>query len=1410
MGGGILQRRGARVVLAAAVLAFATAGCGDGAGAVHDAFDAVDPGGAPDVPDATPEDPGAIDVRDVADPGSGDAPDAADDPGTDPWPAVELAGDGVAVRSDGARVFLEAPAVRVVADRATGRFRVERTRQPGSGAGWFVVVDAAESRVRWRECDAGTTGWDDPSCAEREAATGAPGTRFAEAAPFDDALGRGLALAVRHVPADGGPVQVSTFQVRGGTTFVTADLLAAWPGAADDDGAPRRRMLDLSVLASDAASGGALYLGPDPATHRLLDNGHDVFFDYESLVEPVGHGSSILFPPGAAASWVAAVADVASDAALVAGFLSNRRGVGLVIVDWVAQFAPTVDDAWGAPRRGMTRFEARCHYLEGRGPMALEVEAAAAAGMDAGHGLRSEPFYLEPMPASGQQGLEAFARRYAARIGKRVWTDVPASWNSWGGGGGSGGYGTNIDEARILQNLDLAAAQFLPHGMKWFLIDDGWEVVEGDWEPRKDRFPDHEVDGVTVDGMRWMAGQIRERGMIPGIWIAPFTIDPDSATAKAHPDWLADLTPLGHIFVPADMRPLDLTHPEVRQWLADLFRKLTRDWGYRWIKQDFSYYAMFTTNLHDPDVTPTEAYVDTLAMLREVIGPDVFYLLVSAVGLTFDAADGNRITLDNQPWWGDPVKSGDQGFKVTVQTVAHRYWMSHGLWVNHPDLLFFRDPYGLAMNEARCYASLVALTGGIVKLGESFVAMDAHPGWREVVYRLLPVYPRTARPLDLFDHEYPERWLLEAGREGRAWHVLGLFHWGRNREIGGDWDFPEPGDEASRVFEVDLDALGVGDGGDVLAFDAWDGTWAWIGDGRLQAELSPRTERVLVLHPRPAHPAVAATSLHLLGGAVEIANESWDAAAGRLRADVATVAGRATTVWVMDADRAVSSVRAVSDAGAELADAAWEARDGMVVVTFTAADARTRVEVAFDEPAARDVPACAAWSAGPGTLAAKTAFLDARVREKLLDDGLIRTVREDGDGNVLSREHRPSTGLWTAMYLASQSYRWAATRDPEALENARTAAEGLHHLTAVTGVPGLYGRAYQRPGFAYTYDAAGRKHWVASTVPGYEGWYFNDDVSKDTMDGILFGYGAALDLLEDPAIRARITADVLAFARHLVENGLQIVDHTGLVTEHGRVYYSALDDAAGFNALLALSWLRIAVDAFEALPAAARAAWDGPDLRHFYDDCLLRLGDHADCPEIDIADMGSYLDVTATMLNMYVGSCKTSYDNIDMVFHAIHPLLRRERRPEVRQRLMDLLHVGIWEPDRPVAPPLYRSTHSLYTFLYGELAWPDAAPTFETAWDDAVCTLHRMPQDRHDPGGRDLDVEAVCTNRMGRPNAADVIPLEDRDYDNYLWRLDPYEITTFREPVPGQVHSPEDYLLAYWVGRHAGFLTADL
>lgn len=444
---------------------------------------------------------------------------------------------------------------------------------------------------------------------------------------------------------------------------------------------------------------------------------------------------------------------------------------------------------------------------------------------------------------------------------------------------------------------------------------------------------------------------------------------------------------------------------------------------------------------------------------------------------------------------------------------------------------------------------------------------------------------------------------------------------------------------------------------------------------------------------------------------------------------------------------------------------------------------------------------CPEWSANWPTLAEKTAFLDDLVVKQHLVDGLLRTVTLDKAGQLSALHQLPSTGLWTAMYLASQSYRWATTGEPQALENARKAVEGLHHLTAVTGSSGLYGRSYHRPDFDYAQQPSPGAAWTESTVPGYEGWWFNFTVSKDTMDGIMYGYATALELLEDEEILATVKADVLAFANHLVGNGLQIIDYDGKVTEHGRMYYSAMDDFPGFNAILVAAWLQTAIH-----------AGAGPDIEHFYYDCLMRVGDMSDCPDIEVADLGSYMDAIETMLSLYMYDCKTNFDHFDMVFQAVEPLLKRETHPELRQRLRNVLEVGIWKSGDPLSDPsVAESTHALYIFMYGALAGMKPGNTvFDQARVDSVCSLYAIPQDRTD---RDIAAgtqEGVCLNRFGNPNAAHPIPVNQRYFDNYLWRLDSYEVPIEHTGNPDMVHSPEDYLLAYWMGRYYGFLSPDM
>ena len=55
-------------------------------------------------------------------------------------------------------------------------------------------------------------------------------------------------------------------------------------------------------------------------------------------------------------------------------------------------------------------------------------------------------------------------------------------------------------------------------------------------------------------------------------------------------------------------------------------------------------------------------------------------------------------------------------------------------------------------------------------------------------------------------------------------------------------------------------------------------------------------------------------------------------------------------------------------------------------------------------------------------------------------------------------------GLWSALYLTSQAFRYAVTRSEESLANVRQLLDGMATRMAVTGVPGLFTRQYIPPG----------------------------------------------------------------------------------------------------------------------------------------------------------------------------------------------------------------------------------------------------------------------------------------------------------------------------------------------------------
>jgi len=135
---------------------------------------------------------------------------------------------------------------------------------------------------------------------------------------------------------------------------------------------------------------------------------------------------------------------------------------------------------------------------------------------------------------------------------------------------------------KLLPLIDAAAEA----GADYFVIDAGWYAdihdewwdTVGEWRPSQNRFP---------DGIGEVLGRIRDRGMIPGLWLEPEVVGVRSPIAAQLPD---------EAFFQRDGRriaehlryQLDLRHPAAVKHLNEVVDFVVNDLGAGYIKLDYN------------------------------------------------------------------------------------------------------------------------------------------------------------------------------------------------------------------------------------------------------------------------------------------------------------------------------------------------------------------------------------------------------------------------------------------------------------------------------------------------------------------------------------------------------------------------------------------------------------------------------------------------------------------------------------------------------------------------------------------------------------------------------------------------------------------------------------------------------
>ena len=122
-------------------------------------------------------------------------------------------------------------------------------------------------------------------------------------------------------------------------------------------------------------------------------------------------------------------------------------------------------------------------------------------------------------------------------------------------------------------------------GIEMLVMDDGWFG---------DRNTDHTALGdwfVNEEKLRGGLGKLTERinslGMKFGIWFEPEMISPDSELYRAHPDWALQ-TSNRPMSIGRHQYVLDMSRPDVRDYLFDCLKKILDNANIAYIKWDFN------------------------------------------------------------------------------------------------------------------------------------------------------------------------------------------------------------------------------------------------------------------------------------------------------------------------------------------------------------------------------------------------------------------------------------------------------------------------------------------------------------------------------------------------------------------------------------------------------------------------------------------------------------------------------------------------------------------------------------------------------------------------------------------------------------------------------------------------------
>jgi len=581
------------------------------------------------------------------------------------------------------------------------------------------------------------------------------------------------------------------------------------------------------------------------------------------------------------------MADPATRKGIVAGWLTHGRGSGIVLSE---------------PIESSVQIEGRSEY----GKLLIEP----------GKSAEGETFavgYFDDALVGLEEYADAIAKTYQIELPK-----IPSGYCTWY----SKPHGGASDEKYMAELADFCGKELQKFGFEVLQIDDKWQLSRRD-------YTSYNPKGPYPNGMKPTAEKITEAGLTAGIWFTPFGWDYKRPVFKDHQDWFVHKDDGSIYSVRWGGDCLDMTHPDARKFLDAVIRRITRQWGYKYIKIDGLWAGMAVKILypkpdyrddnlgdavfHNPAKTNIEAYRDGLELVREASGDDVYILgcniaqNMRTLGGSIGLVDSMRVGSDIGARWGGILKGASMGTRL--------YFLHNRVWHNDPDCLMLRDP--LTLDQARAWGSWIAISGQLNIASEWLPGLPADK--LDVVKRSMPNHGLCGRPVDLFENTLPQVWHLRSGAGEQRKDIIGLFNWD---------------DKKSDSVRVELDKLDLPGGGDgtYVGFDYWANKFVSPFSGELKTELRPSSCKVIAIRRLLERPVLVSTSRHITQGIVDVMEVEWNNQANKLsekskvvgddpyeiRIFAPTSAWQAVRVKVSEGDRGAGVTAGMQQEGQEI------------------------------------------------------------------------------------------------------------------------------------------------------------------------------------------------------------------------------------------------------------------------------------------------------------------------------------------------------------------------------------------------------------------------------------------------------------------------------------------------------------